>query len=173
MGLISSAEWEATSALQRAQSRPQCGIEIRRSPNSAYRPLNALIAGPRIIARKLHLPEEIVKRWITLNWNKINAAVNLYHKSYHPYAQHRETCIALVEFVTETWTSVYEDGNTDHVEWLPITLGSTTGKGSPSNWDNIQLPKPTMRARFGMGNGQVYSRLSLEFNCQESVCHWL
>jgi len=165
--LISSAEWEATSAPQSTQSRPQCGIEIKRSSNSAYRPLNALIAGPRIIARKLHLPEEIVKRWITLNWSKINAAINLYYQSYHPYARHRETCIALVEFVTETWTSVYEDGNTNHVEWLPIALGSTSTRNeSQSNWDNIQLPKPTMRARFGMGNGQVYSWWSVEFDFQ-------
>lgn len=156
MALTSSAEWQATSAAQLAQDRPQQGLEIRRSPNSLYRPLNALIAGPGIFVRKIHLPGETVKRWLAVNWKKIQAAINLFQISYQPYANNGETCLALIEFVSEKWVSVYEDGNSINVDWYPIALGWTNGKKSQPVWDNIQLPRPTMRAKLGMGNGQVY-----------------
>lgn len=155
--LICSAAWDATSTPQLAQYPPQQGVEIRRSENSVYRPLNALIAGPGIFIRKLHLPEEIIKCWLLLNWSKIQSAVKLFQISYQPYANNRETCLALMEFITEKWTSVYEDANTIHVDWVPIALGCTTSKESSPAWDNIQLPRPTMRAKLGMGNGQVYT----------------
>lgn len=155
MRLICSAQWDATSAPHLAQYHPQYGVEIRQSPNSVYRPLNALFAGPEIFVRRLHLPEDTVKLWVTLNWSKLQAVVNLYQLSFPPYAHNRDASLAMMEFVTAQWTSAYEDANAVHMDWVPIALGWTTGKEIPLSWDNIQLPRPTMRAKLGMGNGQV------------------
>jgi hypothetical protein len=157
MSLTSSADWETTSVAQLAQCRPQQGLEIRRSLKSLCRPLNAVIAGPGIFVRKIHLPGDTVKRWLAINWKKIQAAVNLFQISYQPYANSRETCLALREFVSGKWVSVYEDGNSVNVDWLPIALGCTTGNQSLPVWDNIRLHRPTMRAKLGMGNGKVYN----------------
>src|SRR2546423_2731514 len=103
-----------------ADAAPQQGIEIRRSSNKAYRPLTCLILDPNISVRKLNVGESFAKFWLSSNWNKIGAIVSRYQQIFPP---RRDTCLALTEFITGSWTSVYDDGSTESLSFFPIVLG--------------------------------------------------
>ena len=155
-----STEWDAMSALANPElndSRPQQGIEIRRIAGSAYFPLTALIVASTISIRRLHLQVEFMRLWLDLNWAKIYPTTTMFQKAFPPVADHAEMCLALTEFITETWTVVYDDGDTAHVDWLPIAIGIT----AELFCENLQLPaRPTMRARFGTEDARVHSESS-------------
>src|SRR5271170_7248420 len=106
-------------------SCPQHGIEIQRSSASPYLPLTALIVGSAIFVRTLNLRVEFMKVWLDLNWTKIYPTIAIFQNAFPPAAHRTEMCLALKEFITEKWTAVYDDGDTAHVDWLPIVLGVT------------------------------------------------
>lgn len=158
LSLTGSADWDTMSAIANPELTrypPQQGVEIRRAPRSEYLPLNGLITGPAVFVRRLNIQKETVKAWLSLNRKKIRMAVFYVQSVFRPHPERGEICVALNEYTTDSWTTVYDDGNTVHVEWLPITLGLSPGIEGSTSWDNLRLPRPTMRARLGSGDWKV------------------
>jgi hypothetical protein len=155
-----SAEWGVPPPLDERllSSEPQQGLEIRRIPRRPYLPLRGLIAGPTIIVRKLDTGDQSVKLWISKNWNRIAAVVNCYQQSFPPHPEYRETCLALTEYISESWTTIYDEGNPDSINLFPIVLGYAEGNDARPSWSGLQLPRPTMSARLGTGEWNVYQK---------------
>jgi hypothetical protein len=83
-------------------------------------------------------------------------------------------CLVLSEYVTESWVTVYDDGETHHVQWLPIALGMASTTQGSMMWDNLQLPRPTMEARLGLPTWQVrFQVFSQQLTDEGQFCHWL
>jgi hypothetical protein len=140
---------------QLSASTPQLGLEIQRTPRSVYQPLRGLIAGPKVIVRTLELPERFVKLWLSLNWSRIITDVNGSQQLYPPQRDNCNACLVLTEFMTDSWTTVYDEGKTDNLSLLPMVLGYATGSDVRGAWNGLILPKPTMSARLGTGEWQV------------------
>ena len=144
------AEWASDAQL--ADAAPQQGIEIRRSSNKAYRPLTCLILDPHISVRKLNVGESFAKFWLSSNRNKNGAILSRYQQTFPPRG---DTCLALTEFITGSWTSVYDDGSMGSLSLFPIVLGYAIQTETQAGWNSLQLPRPTMPAKLGTGEWQA------------------
>jgi len=78
--------------------------------------------------------------------------VSRYQQTFPPRG---DTCLALTEFITGSWTSVYDNGNTGPLSLFPIVLGFTTESETQGGWNTLQLPRPTMSAKLGTGEWQA------------------
>ena len=90
-----------------------------------------------------------------------------WQSEFQPQSHRSRLCLVLSEYVTETWATVYDDGQTHHVQWLPIALGMySTPQGSVA-WENLQLPRPTMDALLGLPDWQViFTILTEKLTCE-------
>jgi len=148
-----SAEWD--SDVPPSHSPPEIGIEIRRSFHTSYGPLQGLIIPKKVFSRSLNVPQNHLRSWLVQNWSKIQVAMTPYHNAFPPQTK---VCLVLTEYITDSWTAVFDDFNTVHAQWLSIAIGLANGQEGLV-WDRIRLRRPTMNARLAMGDEEVEPRV--------------
>jgi hypothetical protein len=132
-------------------SHPQQGIEFRRTPETIYQNSKALVAGPPIFTRRLHIPESVILEWLNVNSSKIIPSIDRCRRFVGSPRRSHQVCIALEEYFTETWTVIELDVESD----LPIAIGLSSSGDKSARWDVLRLTTPTLRPRLGMGNWVV------------------
>jgi hypothetical protein len=106
------------------------------------------------------LGDDFVKFWVSKNWSRIFAKVIHYQQSFPPHPDSLEICLALTEFISESWTTIYDEGSPDSINLFPIVLGYAAGNDAQPSWNGLQLPRPTMSGRLGTGEWQVCLEIS-------------
>lgn len=108
--------------------------------------------------RKLELKDSLVKDFISANRRQIGSATAEFYRSFPPREDNPASILALTEYVTDSWTTVFDEGREEPLNLFPIVIGYAPGnEGSAGMWNVLDLPRPTMPARLGTGEAEVGS----------------
>jgi hypothetical protein len=147
-----------------ADSRPEWAIPISEARESKQgvilRPLpktttTAVVAGPYISTRELHLHKSPVAAWLQVYRSKIGTAARKTMRIYPPRDGSRIMSLCLTELVTESWHTLFI--KTDLNPSPVVLVWKPDRKDGSGLWKVIDLPDSTSLIVGGLGSASVCS----------------
>lgn len=128
------------------------GVIIRPLPNMTS---IVSIAGPNIFFLELQISYDVISTWLRTYRSKINKAARKTMKQFPPMDRPRTMYLSLLEYVTESWRTVFIRTKADP---SPVALSwETTPNGGPGTWNIIEQPGSNSVISGGMGSYPVFS----------------
>jgi hypothetical protein len=142
----SRPEWERPISEAREAKR---GVVLRPLPNTTT---TAVVAGPYISTRELHLHKSPVAAWLQTYGFKIGKAACKTMRIYPPHDGCRIMCLCLTEIVTESWHTFFikKDLNPS-----PVVLVWKPDRDGSGLWTEIDLPDSISPIVGGLGSALV------------------
>jgi hypothetical protein len=133
-------------------------VVLRPLPNTTT---TAVVAGPYISTRELHLHKSPVAAWLQTYGFKIGTAARKTMRTYPPQNGCRILCLCLTEIVTESWHTLFI--KTELNPSPVVLLWKPDSKDGSGVWKVIDLPDSTSLIVGGLGSTSVCSHHLLAF----------